>query len=159
MSTFNLIASFCSIIGVPIALWQSYTAKSRAKAAQNAVNSVLERKQIIVYNDIIDNGHKVENALNSQRGKSEVKFKTKLRSTLAVMDSFISIANEQKHNITDPSSKLFFEKSLLSINEYRKSFNDDNKELGMNIEKILQHTQNIISIVSEEKQSKEFKIA
>lgn len=159
MSTFNLIASFSSIIGVLIALWQSSKAKSIAKAAQDAVNSVLVRTQITVYKDIIDNGHNVENALNYQRGMSEVKFKNKLRSTLNVMDRFISIANEQKHNIANPSSKLSFEKSLLLINKYRQSFNDENENLRMNVEQILLNTQNIISIVSKEKQSKEFDIA
>lgn len=159
MSIFNLIASFCSIIGVLFALWQSRKAKSIAKAAQDAVNSVLVRTQITVYKDIIDNGHNVENALNYQRGMSEVKFKNKLRSTLNVMDRFISIANEQKHNIANPSNKLSFEKSLLFINKYRQSFNDENENLRMNVEQILLNTQNIISIVSKEKQSKEFDIA
>ncbi len=159
MSTFNLIASFSSIIGVLIALWQSSKAKSIAKAAQDAVNSVLVRTQITVYKDIIENGHNVENALNYQRGMSEVKFKNKLRSTLNVMDRFISIANEQKHNIANPSSKLSFEKSLLLINKYRQSFNDENENMRMNVEQILLNTQNIISIVSKEKQSKEFDIA
>ena len=159
MSTFNLIASFSSIIGVLIALWQSSKAKSIAKAAPDAVNSVLVRTQITVYKDIIENGHNVENALNYQRGMSEVKFKNKLRSTLNVMDRFISIANEQKHNIANPSSKLSFEKSLLLINKYRQSFNDENENMRMNVEQILLNTQNIISIVSKEKQSKEFDIA
>ena len=159
MSTFNLIASFSSIIGVLIALWQSSKAKSIAKAAQDAVNSVLVRTQITVYKDIIENGQNVENALNYQRGMSEVKFKNKLRSTLTVMDRFISIANEQKHNIANPSSKLSFEKSLLLINKYRQSFNDENENMRMNVEQILLNTQNIISIVSKEKQSKEFDIA
>ena len=159
MSTFNLIASFSSIIGVLIALWQSSKAKSIAKAAQDAVNSVLVRTQITVYKDIIENGHNVENALNYQRGMSEVKFKNKLRSTLNVMDRFISIANEQKHNIANPSSKLSFEKSLLLINKYRQSFNDENENMRMNVEQILLNTQNIISIDSKEKQSKEFDIA
>ena len=140
-------------------MWQSSKAKSTAKAAQDAVNSVLVRTQITVYKDIIENGHNVENALNYQRGMSEVKFKNKLRSTLNVMDRFISIANEQKHNIANPSSKLSFEKSLLLINKYRQSFNDENENMRMNVEQILLNTQNIISIVSKEKQSKEFDIA
>lgn len=45
MEVLEIIGAIFSIIGVPIAIYQSLKAKSAAEAAKKAVNQVLEKKQ------------------------------------------------------------------------------------------------------------------
>ena len=157
MGTFTIIGTVCSIIGVPIALWQSISAKSKAKAAQEAVKSVLEKAQISIYSEIIEKGHKVENALNAQRGKDKPQFGKRLSSTIKEIDSLITYLNEKKNNITDTSKREKIDFAFRTLNECRKNFDDNNPKLKDDIERILQQTQVIIAIASEEKQGREYK--
>ena len=99
----------------------------------------------------------MENELNRQRGKKEPKFGSKLQVATGSIDGFISVVNEMKHNFsTDKRNRI--EESLKVINNYRKDFCDEHVLLNQAIEFILQNTQQIIAVVSEERQEKEYNI-
>lgn len=156
MEVLEIIGAIFSIIGVPIAIYQSLKAKSAAEAAKKAVNQVLEKKQLSVFVEIIEQGHKVENILNSQRGKKTPEFGRKLNTATNEIDVFISLLNEKKNNIADKEHRKIVEKSLESINIARRDFDDTNDELSQRIEDILQNTQAIISTIAEIKQNNEY---
>lgn len=157
ISAVGFVGSIASLIGVYYSYRQSKEAKTAAESANAAVQNVLEKKQLSVFNAIIDSGHKVENELNRQRGKKEPKFGSKLQVATGSIDGFISVVNEMKHNFsTDKRNRI--EESLKFINNYRKDFCDEHVLLNQAIEFILQNTQQIIAIVSEERQEKEYNI-
>lgn len=156
LSIVGFFGSIASLVGVYYSYKQSQQALTAAEAAQNAVQNVLDKKRLSVFNEIIDFGHKVENELNRQWGKKDPKFGAKINNATMAIDNFISVVNEKKHNLPT-NKKDSIEKSLKVINDYRKEFNDEYILLSQAIEQILQHTQNIITEVSEEKQEKEYK--
>ena len=118
----TIIASFASILGAIIAIWQSCRAKKFATIASDAKKEVLSKKKALDFNSLLHKAREIELILIAQTSKSTTQQRGRNTSKEhSEIESFISMLNEKKSISMSPDLKSFFEKKYKDITTYNKA--------------------------------------
>lgn len=167
MDIINIIAFLLTAIGTYISWHEAKKSKTNAQiaeeariatieAAANAKRSILDRKQIGDFEQILRNGHDLEMKLAAWESTKATNAGRNTQKDHAAINEFISLINVHKHNISQ-KNEYRFEKSQEAIVEKLKSFYDGNSMIKDVACDIHEGVRTILEIVSIEKQDREFK--
>ncbi|GAB6009889.1 hypothetical protein [Dysgonomonas reticulitermitis] len=140
----TIAASFASILGAIIAIWQSCRAKKFATIASDAKREVLSKKKALDFNSLLHKAREIELILIAQTSKSATQQRGRNTSKEhSEIESFISMLNEKKSISMSIELKSFLDEKYRKIticnNASQKPIND-----------MLSCVRDIISKVSEE---------
>jgi len=144
MDYFTFIASFASILGAIISIWQSTRAKKFATIASEAKKEVLSKKKALDFNTLLNKAKEIELIFIAQTSKLATQQRGRNTSKEhSEIESFISMLNEKKSISMSIELKSYLEERYKRITTY-------NKASEKPVNDMLSCVREIISKISEE---------